>query len=173
MSNQLNHGTRSKEHPEGGPDPLPRELRGNQQASKVAILCYLLDKRGGIFAVVNAFDSLIFHCASFRELCVQRTNWESVFDQCAYGLQLPGSASHVFCKKRTAILANFSSISVLNRTCCGVQPTTHEHEHAWGSRSVGGVSVKLATAAGAYPQLLAREIGRVMFEECKRRFSPK
>ena len=115
--------------------------------------------------------AFLFDSAPFRELSAQSTTWKAVFDQCAYGLLLPGSASHIFCKKRTAILANFSSIAVLNRTCRGVQPTTHEHEHAWGSRSVGGVNVKLATAAGAYPQQLAHEIGHVIFQESKRRFS--
>jgi len=113
-SNQLNHGTRSTEHPDGGPEPLPRELRGKQQASTVAKLPLFFTSTAAFLPWKIRLIASCFIVPLFQELSAQCPTWKSAFDQCADGLKLPGSASHVFCKKRTAILANFSSISVLN-----------------------------------------------------------
>ena len=85
---------------------------------------------------------------------------EVVFDQCMYDLRLPGAAKHVLCRERMKVIGNFD-ISSLQRNCVGIS-ATHQHEFAWGSRTVQGKTVKLARAAGRYPWPLARAFARCM-----------
>ena len=76
------------------------------------------------------------------------------FCQCSYGLRLPGSQSHEFCRKRISILTNIPVLSSLAKGCPGISAHHHHHIVAWGSTRVKGRSLSLAKAAGAYPTAL-------------------
>ena len=84
-----------------------------------------------------------------------------VFDQCAYGLQLPGHPPGTYCKKRTGLLTSLGALRDVEKRWPGMSEG-HCHEYAWGSREVGGKQVKLATAAGAYPPSLCKRWAAIL-----------
>jgi hypothetical protein len=147
-----NHGTRTKTAPEGV-GALPRELQGNAEAVIVALLCRELIDSAGYFSIENPYPSYLWNFREITALSTYTPCFMITFDQCSYSLQLPASRQVDFCRKRTALLTNVSSLARLERKCPGVC-ATHQHEHAWGSRLVDGKHVKLTKLAGAYPQEL-------------------
>ena len=162
-SNRLNGGTRRLGCPQGGPCPLPRELVGNRQALLVSDLCLLLHERGGWFSIENPSDSHVFRFDPVVSMTVKTGACLVKFDQCAYGLALPGAPVQTYCKKSTAILTNIHGMTAVARKCPGICPL-HRHEHAWGSRKVGDVRFSLAASAGRYPPALCEAIAACVKE---------
>ena len=151
--NTYNGGTRRRWCPDGSDDLLPREALGNAQSVAVAGLCALLDKVGGLFSVENPRASYLWLSGPFLKLQQSLGDRFIVtdFDQCQYGLQLPGSKSHEFCRKSTRIVGNFVELSAICLKCSGKTPR-HQHIHAIGSVSVDGKRISRAGAAGRYPK---------------------
>ena len=149
---RLNGGTRTLSAP-AGDGSLPREVRANLIATWVARLCLLIMASGGYFSIENPIDSYLFHFPPIKALFRNKAVFSVKLDQCAYCLSLPGAAACTYCLKRTLILTNMSSLEALSRKCPGIS-ASHKHETAWGSRCVDGVNVKLAAAAGRYPERL-------------------
>ena len=55
--NTFNGGTRSVERPDGGDEPLEREVRANRQATIVCRLCLLLHDHRSLFTIENPVPS--------------------------------------------------------------------------------------------------------------------
>ena len=159
---RLNKGTRRVGR-EMGDGSLSRECDANSLSHIVSSLCILLQQHGGIFTIENPHDSYLWNSVYISSLRSKVTCYFANFDQCAYGLRLPGSAKHVYCKKSTRILSNYPYISQLDRRCPG-KCEAHQHEWAWGSVAVKGKSVKLAAQAGHYPTSLCKAWAKVVHE---------
>ena len=146
------NNTRTQELP-GGTGCDEKERIANEQAIATARLCQLITLYGGFFSIENPKTSLLFRFEPIARL-FELSNARLVsFDQCAYGLQLPGSRSHEFCKKATSILTNVEALDSLERRCPGRSPH-HVHQYAQGSIKVNGKSASASAAAGAYPPKL-------------------
>ena len=158
-ANQLNGGTRSVLHPEGSSSPLEREVLGNFQAELVVDICILINACHAFFTIENLADSHFWRSKFFAKLKKSCDVHVVDFCQCAYGLRLPGAPRGVFCRKCTRVASNDPRIVSLARRCPGVS-ASHRHEHAWGSRKVRGTTIKLAAAAGAYPEELCNTLAR-------------
>ena len=91
------------------------------------------------------------------------------FDQCAYGLQLPGADCYTFCRKRTCIYSNDLSLKKLSRYCPGLSKT-HKHDHAWGSIKIAGKRFSKAAAAGRYPNQLCHDWAECLANTISERF---
>ena len=70
-----------------------------------------------------------------------------VLAQCAYGLQLPGSEPHMYCRKLIRFSATYPQIALASRSCPGVSKT-HQHEHARGSRRVNWKTITSGGSGG-------------------------
>ena len=148
------------ENPEGD-GTLAREVLGNAQAEYVCQLCVLAAKVGTHFSIENPKSSYLFKGRAILNL-TQVVNCHFVdFDQCMYGLQLPGAACNTYCRKATRIVTSFPALGQLARVCPGPK-LSHQHEHAWGNRSVGGKNIKLSRAAGKSPPCLCVEWARIL-----------
>ena len=93
--NTINGGTRWKERPDGGSNPLERELRANRQAETVAGLCKLLDEHDGLFTIEHPIPSHLWESKHFVTLRMALADryCQGTFDQCCYGLTLPDFSS--------------------------------------------------------------------------------
>ena len=142
------------EIPQGTGD-IKREVEANELVTKtMQLLCRAAD--AGIYiSIENPFDSYLFKFLPVVNWPKQFKAQLVMFDQCAYGLQLPGFGRHMFCKKRTAVLTTMGDLEQLKAFCPGIS-ATHMHEWAWGNRRVEGRSVKLSSSAGIYPQGLCK-----------------
>ncbi len=149
---RLNHGTRRKGQ-ELGDGSLAREREANVQLQTVVLLAVELILAGGHFTLENPHDSYVFQTEILEELGSLCSVYRVSFDQCAYGLKLPGADPYVFCRKRTSVLGTLPEVSLLERWCPGFA-TRHTHDRAWGTRVVGGKRVSLASEAGRYPERL-------------------
>jgi len=169
---KINHSSRRVTKPDGVFPLLEVEMKSALQAERVAILCLALDRVGALFTVENPLQSLIFASSPFRRLGELVITYSVAFDQCMFGLQLPGHQPHVFCKKSTKILGNFPGLLSLEKRCPG-RSEGHEHEHAIGSRSVvvdgQSKNVSLARCAGRYPPKLCRNLAHVIVAELLQR----
>ena len=132
-----------------------RELLANKQAVVTAELCQLLANYGSYFSIENPKTSLLFRYEPIERLLEVKDASLVSFDQCAYGLRLPGTAQSQFCKKATSILSNIPAMTCLSRKCPGLG-LGHEHVHAQGSVRVNGKSIRASTAAGVYPDQLCK-----------------
>ena len=117
-ANTMNGGTRSHSNPEGGQGGrtvLDREHLANAEARIVVGLWKLLHSLGCYFTIKNLHDSCLWHsallCELFELICVSGCLIE--FDQCAFGLQLPGADCYTFCRKRTCIYTHDISLKQL------------------------------------------------------------
>ena len=77
------------------------------------------------------------------------------FDQCSFGLQLPGAQPHQFCQKSTRLIGSIPTLKKLEQKCPG-KSSSHVHDHAFGSASIVGPdgqrkTLSKAGAAGIYP----------------------
>ena len=146
------NNSRSQEHPAG--DLLDaKELTANKQAELTATLCNILYHHGGYFTIENPATSLLFRYGPICELGRLPGVHLTTLDQCAYGLQLPGTPPNFFCKKTTTLLSNVSAVSNVCLRCPGKSPV-HQHHHAQGCLKVDGKSVRASVLAGAYPVAL-------------------
>ena len=173
-ANTMNGGTRSFAYPEGGDrgrSVLPREHLANAQARIVVDLCMLLHSLGCIFTIENPHDSFLWHSAVMLELYefIGASGCLIEFDQCAYGLQLPGADCYTFCRKRTCIYSNDLSLKKLSRYCPGLSKT-HKHDHAWGSIKIAGKRFSKAAAAGRYPNQLCHDWAECLANTISERF---
>ena len=96
--NTFNKGTRSKDKPEGT-GFLAREILGNSQAEFVAQVCRLMVAMGKHFSIENPKGSFIFEFPAIKSLLDLPGVFLVHFDQCCYGLTLPGAGKNCFCKK--------------------------------------------------------------------------
>jgi len=157
-ANDLNGGTRTIECPMGGgkgAEPLERELLSNEQARVVCLLCTILHKNGCFWSIENPKGSHVWrsdHILHLLKVCGGDACFVH-FDQCCYGLQLPGSDSDMFCLKSTIVLTNICELQGLSKFCPGVG-IGHRHDCAWGSAKVDGKRYSKAAAAGRYPAAL-------------------
>ena len=129
---------------------LTREIKANEEARVVAMLCALLAKHGGFFSIENPAGSYLFLYEPIAALSRDFECYVASFPQCAYGLQLPGAPPDTFCRKNTYLLTNMNTLRQLSVKCPGLSET-HHHETAWGSRIVNGERIQLTSAAGQYP----------------------
>jgi len=146
------NNSRSSQNPAG--DLLDeKELVANKQAELTACLCKILYHRGGYFTIENPATSLLFRFGPILELGEFPGVRLTTLDQCAYGLQLPGTPPNFFCKKTTSVLSNVVNISNVCARCPG-RSLVHQHHHAQGSLKVDGKTIRASVAAGAYPPRL-------------------
>ena len=157
-----NGGSRTLERPEGD-GSRDKEILGNLQADRVAMICCMLVTFGYHYSIENPHSSYLWKYPSIRRLYEHHNSVFATLDQCAFGLQLPGAPKNTFCRKSTSILSNLTQIATLSKRCPGFS-TCHQHEEAWGSRTVNGRSVKLCRAAGTYPRNLCQEWARVAMQ---------
>ena len=155
LANTLNGGTRRNGCPDGSNNPLPREQHANSQAKFVFEICLLLSQHGGWWTVENPRSSYLFLSKYYRQLCTGSALFLVLFDQCSYGLKLPGGPPRC---KSTSTASNFPEIHLLERKCPGLVGPHHQLERAWGLRKIQskGIckTVSLSRAAGAYPPRL-------------------
>ena len=175
--NTFNGGTRTKVHPEGGAKGpiLPREQLGNDQATMICRLCMLLHSRGFHFTIENPLGSYVWLFKPMQEL-IAFLGSDCVivdFDQCYFGLQLPGAGPQYFCQKSTRLLGNIPALQCLSHRCPG-KCETHIHDHAFGSATVetstGRRTLSKAGAAGIYPVGLCRPWARAAARFIKDKF---
>ena len=166
-----NHWTR-RPGMEMGDGSLAREREGNRQLLLTVWLCYELACAGGWFSLENPAWSLAWSTTEVQDLARATGCVDVFFEQCAYGLRLPGSLPHQFCRKRTKVLGSLPDLVRLERRCPGLSEA-HRHEMAWGSRRVAGARVQLATAAGAYPPGLCRAWAEAVKAGVKERDLPR
>ena len=152
---QVQRGHASSFSPRWGRKPPPprkaRKLPG--------FLCHR------VLFVVARFKRLVYHrkpagsdfwYSSFLLDLSSKVELYLVFtDLCAYGLQLPGAARHVFCKKSSGWVPNIRGITNLERRCPGIG-CTHQHERAWGSTVVKGKKNLPRTCSGSLPSIHAK-----------------
>ena len=153
QANRLNGGTRRAHCPDGGPQPLPRELVANMQGVYVCQLCRLIASVNGGFFIENPGHSDFWKSTPFKELSAQVNVFLAKTPLCSHGLVLPGALPGYFCKKYAGFASNVASIVRIIKPCPGISPQ-HRHDVAWGSRLVAGQRVSLAKAAGKYPDKL-------------------
>ena len=153
QANRLNGGTRRADCPDGGSQPLPRELVANRQGAYVCELCQLIDSVGGGFFIENPGYSDFWRSTPFKKLSSQVNVFLAKAPLCTHGLKLPGATPEQFCKKFAGFASNVPSISQIIKPCPGISPQ-HRHDTAWGSRLVSGVRYSLAKEAGRYPDSL-------------------
>ena len=145
-----NHGTRSKNTPEGD-GSLKRETLGNMQAEQTAELCRALIKANGHFSIENPAGSYLFDFKAVYDLASLTPSYMIKFCQCAHGLRFPDGAKNQHCRKNAYVFTNKKELRNLERGCPGVSDT-HVHVHAWGSMKIKGKSVNRASLAGLYPE---------------------
>ena len=141
----------------GGDTPLPRDISGNQQVAVMCRSCHELASVGALFSIENPSDSLMFRSDDVVDMMRRVPCWFVKFDQCAFQLTLPGAPPNTYCRKRTAMLANFGAIEALGVKCPGISKT-HVREHAWGKRD----GVSLTAAAGRYPPPLCAALAAIV-----------
>jgi len=124
-------------HNPGGDLLDEKELIANKQAELTAWLCKILYHRGGYFTIENPATSLLFRFGPICELGDLPGVQLTTLDQCAYGLHLPGTPQHFFCKKTTSVLSNVEGISKVCARCPG-RSLVHQHHHAQGTLKVDG-----------------------------------
>ena len=173
-ANTMNGGTRTISVPLGGAygrQRLPREELANLQAIVVSDLCRLLHSLGLYFSIENPYDSFLWSCPAILSLMefIGADCTFVQFDQCTYGLQLPGASSTCFCRKRTCMLSNMPELKGLASACAGIGPL-HQHDHAWGSIRIEGKTYSKAAAAGRYPLRLCRRYADLVHGAISRRF---
>ena len=170
----MNGGTITKTFPLGGAGGraiLEREKLANAQAILVCGLCTLLHQHGYFFTIENPYDSHLWLAPVMVTLMefVGVKGCLVMFDQCAFGLQLPGASKHCFCRKRTCIFTNNLKLKAVAVMCPGLG-RLHTHDHAWGSVRVNGKTLSNAAAAGRYPTELCRQIAAFNAEAIRERF---
>ena len=74
---------------------------------------------GKHFSIENPRFSLLWEFGPVKSLSSLHGVFTVDFDQCAYGLALPGALPNHFCKKATRILTNLSALQGLQRFCPG------------------------------------------------------
>ena len=118
MANTLNGGTRRRHCPEGD-GSLEREVLGNEQAEHVADICILCARHQVHFTIENPSGSYLFQHSPLLRFFERVECYESVFDQCRFGLTLDGPSGPGACRKRTRVVASFRepSKAVLDYAC--------------------------------------------------------
>ena len=168
---RLNGGTRRRDNPDGGPQLLPREVLGNRHASIMVSLCIRLVDKGCFFSIENPLDSYLWICSMFDRLwshCSGK-DWKFDFDQCAFGLKLPGCSHHEYCRKSTSVVTNIPDLQFLQRRCPG-RGQKHRRVAAWGTVSVNGRTYHRAACAGRCPPMLCHVWGSLVAVFPKRTF---
>ena len=173
-ANTMNGGTRTLEFPlggAGGRSILPREILANSHAEIVCSLCRLLYDFGYFFTIENPYGSHLW-IAPVMVALMEYIGSNGVlvqFDQCTYGLQLPGATKFCFCRKRTCIFTNNLKLENIASTCPGIS-RFHIHDHAWGTVRIEGKTYSKAAAAGRYSNSLCRIIAYYNAEAISERF---
>lgn len=87
--------SRTRDNPVGL-ELSPSEIQGNVHARHVARLCQALLRVGGYFGVENPKGSYVFLHPDLAAVGRHSSVFMAHFDQCAYGLALPGSGPNCF-----------------------------------------------------------------------------
>jgi hypothetical protein len=145
----LTISTRTKQNPEGN-GSRPDEIEANQLLFQVCLLCAELVASGGFFSIENPRNSFLWKMPCV--LALDGLAGQVVFDQCEFGLRLPGNPGEkrLFLKKPTTILSNVPGLESLSRHC----KLDHAHGRCMGSCRVEGKSMLVSKFAGAYPPQL-------------------
>jgi len=168
----INGGTRRVWLPEGD-GSLGRENIGNLQASLCARLCVLVREHGGHFSIENPKGSLLWKSKYIKHITSHVATYFVSFDQCAYGLSVPGFSKYEFCRKSTSVLASFPSIRRLEARCPGVS-RYHRHRHVLGSVKIEGKWQSVAKLAGRYPIALTQVWAQAIADGIKGKgYSPR
>lgn len=152
----LNGGTRSKDKPEGD-NSLLRERVGNEIAKRTCYVCMVLLEHGNFFTIENPKTSLAWYLKELKHLESLIGVSTVEFDQCEYGLKIPGAdGKEGLAKKATRIMCNLPHLSCLSRTC-GKQ---HGHVQVIGGVRTASGWKRRSELAGAYPRALCAQYHR-------------
>ncbi len=145
----LSVGTRGPSAPEGT-GFRDDENEANWLLHRICALCQDCHGAGCFFSIENPKSSYLWHMPDV--LALSGLAFKVDFDQCEFGLSLPGSSGASRIRKPTTVLTNLPELRVLARTC----KKDHDHVRCWGSARIGGTRVDLASWAGVYPKELCR-----------------
>ena len=143
------------------------EIKGNLHAKHVSVLCHALVLNKGYYSIENPLGSYLFLHPGIMSLSQTRGSFFCCFDQCLFGLQLPGCDADHYIRKRTRILTNVDELTDLEGLCAGPS-ADHKHEHCWGSRIVDGKHISLTSSAATYPIKLCRRWAKCIQKLYKR-----
>jgi len=131
---------------------LPREILGNELLARSIRIIETLEEAGNYWSIENPQSSYLFRQVSVERLKEQASCHEAVFDQCMYGLKVPGCGVDVFCRKSTRVISNLSHLVGLVKRCS----RNHAHEQALGSVWTHHGWQRRTKLAGRYPVQLCR-----------------
>jgi hypothetical protein len=151
---RLAGGTRRAAQPLGD-GTLSREIEANAEWDFAVAIWATAVLAGSHVTLENPRDSYVFSTPGLAELRLGCQVYEVEFDQCGYGLQVPGCTPIDFCRKRTKIISTSPALAGLARSCPGLG-YKHQHVRVWGQVKVNGTSYSRTEMAGAYPQALCR-----------------
>ena len=152
LMQNMNGGTRSSVQPEGD-GTLEREETGNILAFRTIVLCKVLHAHGNFFTIENPLTSFVWKLHEMEDLLNQTHAQKIRFDQCAYGLKLPGEHGEWGAAKKPTILGGtLPGIEKLARVCQG----DHAHIAVIGGVKVDGKWTRRSTLAGRYPLKLCQ-----------------
>lgn len=152
LMQNMNHGTRTSDHPEGA-GTLAREIRGNELARRTFLLCTILHASGNFFTIENPKTSYVWKLDALCELVRKTSAVRVSFDQCEYGLKIPLNDTCIgLAKKPTTIVGTLPGLLCLQRSCSG----HHDHVHVIGGVKTAQGWKKRSTLAGAYPPRLCQ-----------------
>ena len=82
-------------------------------------LCGAISEMSGWFTIENHWDSYFWSSSFFLELSHKCDVKLVQFDQCAYGLRLPGASRNTFARTRSGVASNMPEIGQLEAHCPG------------------------------------------------------
>ena len=139
----LSGGLRSKTNPFGGSD---LDQQGNLLAHRVVTLCRALTEVNAGWSIENPRSSYLRLLPEVQSLASSGRFVK--FDQCCYGLRVPGpSGEGDYIKKPTSLLTNVAELGRLEASCSRF----HQHHTCMGTIKVDGRWVNVSEFAGHYP----------------------
>ena len=150
LMQNMNGGTRTAERAEGD-GSLQRERIGNEIASRVVVLCFILYEHGSFFTIENPKTSYLWKLKCLRRL-IEVTLCHIVdLDQCEYCLRIPNEVGDLgLAKKSTLMVGTLPNLPLLKRKCS----RGHTHVQVIGCVKTDSGWKKRSELAGAYPQQL-------------------
>lgn len=154
LMQNMNKGSRSKDRPLGN-GTIAREIKGNEIMHRTIHLCHLLHAHGSLFTLENPLTSYAWRTPAMVDLIEKCGCHKVVFDQCQYGLQIPGELGELgLALKPTAMVGTLPHLNMLEKRCQHDRPHVAvvggvKHQGKWQRRS---------QLAGAYPSRLRHRL---------------
>ena len=153
----LNGSTRTLELPQGD-GTLPREVKGNLQASLSFRLLLLCIKHGVFFTLEHPSKSRFWKLPLTQYILALEGIFLHEVDECAWGKRPSdwnSTQGDIRTQRSICIVTNCPTLNGVRRRCYEV--ATHTHRAAWGTDESGA---KRAKEAGAYPREMATALAR-------------